>query len=160
MSERERRRLSSDGQTPKPPSKMSKMAGENDGPNDKDSNAFEEKMIDKMTMIADAVSNLQKGQKELRSSFNKILDKFRNEFMASIDDKFKAMKPDFDLELGRHQNQIDSLSRSIDTLIERIQKVENLERPDWKQESAVRTNTKSISNPLNDPEREVVTRMT
>ena len=49
---------------------------------------------------------------------------------------------------------------SIDTLIERIQKVENLERPDWKQESAVRTNTKSISNPLNDPEREVVTRMT
>ena len=71
MSERERRGLSSDGQTPKPPSKLSKMAGENDGPNDKDSNAFEEKMIDKMTMIADAVSNLQKGQKELRSSFDK-----------------------------------------------------------------------------------------
>ena len=151
MSEGERRRLSSDGQSPKPPSKMFKMAGENDWPNDKDSNDF-----DKMTMIADAVSNLQKGQKELRSSFNKILDKFRNEFMASIDDKFKAMKSDFDLELGRHQNQIDSLSRSIDTLIERIQKVENLERPDWKQESAVRTNTKSTSNPLNDPERTII----
>ena len=68
--------------------------------------------------------------------------------MASVDDKFKAMKSDFDLELGRHQNQIDSLPRSIETLIERIQKVENLERPDWEQESAVRTNKKSISNPL------------
>ena len=70
------------------------------------------------------------------------------------------MKSDFDLELGRLQNQIDSLSQSIDTLIERIQKVENLERPDWKQESAVRANTKSISNPRNDPKREVVTDMT
>ena len=76
------------------------MAGENDGPNDKDSNDLEEKMIDKMTMIADAVSNLQKDQKELRSSFDKKLDKFRNEFMTSIDDKLKAMKSDFDLELG------------------------------------------------------------
>lgn len=101
-----------------------------------------------MTMIADAVSNLQKGKKELQSSFDKKFDKFRNEFMASTDDKFKAMKSDFDLELGRHQNQIDSLSRSIDTLIERIQKVENLERPDWKQELA--------SNPLNDPERTII----
>ena len=65
-------------------------------------------------------------------------------------------KSDFDLELGRHQNQIDSLSRSIDTLIKRIQKVETLERSDWKQESAVRTNTKSTSNPLNDPERTII----
>ena len=60
----------SDGQTSKSSSKMFKMAGENGGPNDKDSNHLEEKMIDKMTMIADAVSNLQKGQKQFRSSFD------------------------------------------------------------------------------------------
>ena len=59
-------------------------------------------MIDKMKMIADAVNNLHKGQKQLRSSFDKKLDKFRNEFITSKDDKFKAMKSDFDLELGRH----------------------------------------------------------
>ena len=63
------------------------MAGENDGPNDKDPNDLEDKMIEKMTKIADAVSKLQKGQKELRYSFDKKLDKFGNEFMASIDDK-------------------------------------------------------------------------
>ena len=49
---------------------MFKMAGENDGPNDKDPNHLEEKLIDKMTMIADAVSNLQKGQKQFRSYFD------------------------------------------------------------------------------------------
>ena len=76
--------------------------------------------------------------------------------MASIADKFKAMKSDFDLELWRQQNQIDSLSRSIDILIERMQWVENLERPDWEQELAVRTNKESISNPLNDPERTII----
>ena len=50
---------------------MFKMAGEKDGPNDKDSNDFLAKIIDKMTMIVDAVSNLQKGQKDLRSSSDK-----------------------------------------------------------------------------------------
>lgn len=42
----------------------------------------------------------------------------------------KAMNSDFDLELGTHQRQIDSLTRYVDTLIERIQKVDNLEHPD------------------------------
>lgn len=153
MSERERRRLSSDGQTEKPPSKMLKMAGGKEESNVKD---FETKIIDQMTVIADAVSSLQKGQKELRSSFDSKLDKFRNEFMASIDDKFKAMKLDFDLELGRHQGQIDSLSRSVDTLIERIQKVENLERPEYEQESASGTNKKNQANTLYDPELTII----
>ena len=47
--------------------KAFKMAGKNDGPNDKDSYDF----VAKLTTIADAVSNLQKGKKELRSSFDK-----------------------------------------------------------------------------------------
>jgi ATP-dependent Lon protease len=70
---------------------------------------FEAKIMDQMTLIADAGSNLQKGQKELRSSFDSKLDKFRKEFMANIDEKFKAMKSDFDLEFGENQGQIDSL---------------------------------------------------
>lgn len=125
MSDGEKRRMSSDGQTPKPSSKMFKMAGVNNDPKGKD---FESKMIDKMTLIAESVSDLQKGQRELRSSFDSKLDKFRKEFMTSIEDKFKAMKSDFDLELGRHESQIDTLSRSVDSLIERIERVENLER--------------------------------
>lgn len=45
--------------------------------------------------------------------------------MTSIEDKFKAMKSDFDLELGRLESQIDPLSRYVDSLIERIERVEN-----------------------------------
>lgn len=75
-SESERRRLSSDGQTPKPPSKMFKMA-ESVASNGESEN-FEIKMIDKMTIIAKAIENLQDGQNQLKSAFNSKLDKFRN----------------------------------------------------------------------------------
>lgn len=66
--------------------------------------------------------------------------------MTSIGDKFKAMKSDFDLELSRHESQIDTLSRSVDSLIERIERVENLERLSVETESAVNTNKKINSN--------------
>ena len=46
--------------------------------------------------------------RKVKKSFDllliKNLDKFINELMASIDDKF--LKSDFDLKLGRHKNQI------------------------------------------------------
>lgn len=66
------------------------------------------------------------------------------------------MNSDFDLELGTHQRQIDSLPRYVDTLIERIQKVDNLEHPDWKSESADSTNKKNNSNTLSDAERTII----
>ncbi|XP_055998774.1 uncharacterized protein LOC130047523 isoform X2 [Ostrea edulis] len=66
-------RRSSDGQTPKPSSKMLKMAEGDSG----DSDDVGTKIIDQMTVIADAVSQLQKGQKELRSSFDNEQNGFR-----------------------------------------------------------------------------------
>ena len=48
------------------------------------------------------------------------------------------------------------MSRSIDTLIGRKDNVENLERPDWEEESAVCTHMKSILNLLNDPDRTII----
>lgn len=45
--------------------------------------------------------------------------------MANIEDKFKVVKSDFDLELGKHQSQIDTLSWSVESLIDKIQSVEN-----------------------------------
>lgn len=67
MADGEKLRMSSDGQTPKPSSKMFKMAGVNNDPKDND---FESKMIDKMTLKAESVSDLQKVQNELRLSFD------------------------------------------------------------------------------------------
>lgn len=102
MLDGEKQRKSSNGQTPKPSSKVYKMTGVNNDTKGKDS---ESKMIDKMTLITESVS-LQKGQIELRSSFNRKLDKCRKEFMTRIKDKFEAIKSDFDIELGRHEIQI------------------------------------------------------
>ena len=55
--ENEKRRLSSDCQTSKESTKMSKMAQCNSGDPD-----FESKLIDQMTIIADAIDRLQKGR--------------------------------------------------------------------------------------------------
>lgn len=116
--------MSSDGQTPKPSTKMQKMADGNDSDTSTD-NDFETKILDMLTVLAESVREVQ-GQKELQSSFDKKKeDKFRNEFMANIEDKFKVVKSDFDLELGKHQSQIDTLSWSVESLIDKIQSVEN-----------------------------------
>jgi hypothetical protein len=50
--------------------------------------------------------------------------------MTSIDSKFKAVRSDFDLELGKHQSQIDSLSRSVESLIHRVKEVEKVGHSD------------------------------
>lgn len=146
-----KRRLSSDGQTPKPTPKQVKMAATRSpgqtGRSSK-SDSFErdyDKFIEKMTIIADAVDNLQKGQSTLQSTVESKLDKFRNEFMTSIDEKFKAMKSDIDLELSIQKTQIDTLSQSIDSIMGRLELLENGARPIY--ESGERRST----NPLDDP---------
>ena len=146
--EKEKRRLSSDGQTPKAPTKMSKMAQWDSGDPD-----FESKLIDQMTIIADAIDRLQKGQTQLQSTFDSKLDKFRKEFLSSIEDKFKAMKVDVDLELANQQRQIEVLSRSVDSIMKRLQEVEKGEDP--YSETRSRDNVNN-SNPLNNPEGTII----
>lgn len=146
--EKEKRRLSSDGQTPKAPTKMSKMAQWDSGDPD-----FESKLIDQMTIIADAIDRLQKGQTQLQSTFDSKLDKFRKEFLSSIEDKFKAMKVDVDLELANQQRQIEVLSRSVDSIMKRLQEVEKGEGPYSETRSRDSVNN---SNPLNNPEVTII----
>ena len=146
--EKEKRRLSSDGQTPKAPTKMSKMAQWDSGDPD-----FESKLIDQMTIIADAIDRLQKGQTQLQSTFDSKLDKFRKEFLSSIEDKFKAMKVDVDLELANQQRQIEVLSRSVDSIMKRLQEVEKGEGPYSETRSGDSVNN---SNPLNNPEVTII----
>lgn len=127
--------LGSEGQTPKPTPKQVKMAT-NSSPNTPGksgrsniSNAHYETFVEKMTIIADAVYKLQKGQSTLQSIVESKLDKFRNEFVQGIDEKFKAMKSDIDLEFSIHKNKIDTLSQTIDSIMERLELVENGDRP-------------------------------
>ena len=129
-----KRRLSSDGQTPKPTPKQVKMAsstvsGQSGRSSSSSSDKDYDKFIEKMTIIADAVDKLQKGQATLQSIVESRLDKFRNDFISSIEEKFKAMKSDLDLELSVHKAQIENLSQTIDSIVVRLDTVENQTRP-------------------------------
>lgn len=138
-----KRRLSSDGNTPKPVQKSTKMAespqessGENPG------------VIDKLTVIAKAVQNLQAGQQSLKSTLESKLDKFRNEFMSSIDEKFKAMRSDIDLELAVHKKDIDQLSQSIDSIVRRLDSIEN--------QQCSGPSPQNVNSPLDDPNLTII----
>jgi predicted nucleic acid-binding Zn-ribbon protein len=110
-------------------------------------------MLDRMTVIAEAVVRLQKGQATLQSTLESKLDKFRNEFMANIEVKFKAMKSDIDLELATHSKDIESLSQSVDSIIRRIEKVEHAFTADRPMHIADNVNTESI---LSDPDLAII----
>lgn len=70
-----------------------------------------------MTVIAQAVQRLQKGQASLQSMIEGKLDRIRNDFRAKIDEKYKALRSDIDLELAMHTKGIETLSHSVDSLL-------------------------------------------
>ena len=84
-SEQDKRRSSSDGTTPKPKHKQVKMATGQHTDNVGG-------ILERMTIIAEAVEGHKKGQSKLQSTMNSKLDVFRKDFMSNDDDKFKAMK--------------------------------------------------------------------
>lgn len=136
MSTENKRRLSSDGKTPKPQTKATKMA-------DQDDKSESTESLDPMTIIAQAVQRLQKGQASLQSIIEGKLDKFRNDFMANIDEKFKAMRSDSDLELAMHTKDIETLSQSVDSLLRCVEKVEHSYQ--------ALCSSDHVNNPLDDP---------
>lgn len=143
MSSENKRRLS-DGKTPKPQTKVTKMADQGD-------KSESTELLDPMTVIAQAVQRLQKGQASLQSMIEGKLDKFRNCFMANIDEKFKAMRSDIDLELAMHTKDIETLSQSVDSLLRRVEKVEHSYTPD----QALRS-FDHVNNPLEDTNLTVI----
>uniref|UniRef100_K1Q1B0 Uncharacterized protein n=1 Tax=Magallana gigas TaxID=29159 RepID=K1Q1B0_MAGGI len=73
-------------------------------------------LVDKMTVIAETVQELQKGQQSLQSMVESKFDKLKNEFLANIDNKFKAMRSDIDLKLGMYMRKKKILSQNLKSL--------------------------------------------
>ena len=97
---------------------------------------------------------MQEGQQSLQSLLESKLDKFKNEFISSIDEKFKALRSDIDLELSIHQNEIQSLSRSIESVVSRL---EGLEKSPIVSQPSPFTGMIHTGNPLEDPNRTIIT---
>lgn len=70
-----------------------------------------------MTVIAQAVQRLQKGQASLQSMIEGKLDRIRNDFRAKIYEKYKAIRNEIDLELAMHTKGVETLSQSADSLL-------------------------------------------
>lgn len=85
-------------------------------------------MLDWLTITAEAIWCLQKGQTKLKSTLDSKLDKIRKELISSIDEKFKAMKTVFQLEIGKQQAQIDTMKQTIDSMVNRLNELENVDR--------------------------------
>lgn len=85
-------------------------------------------MLDRLTIIAEAICCLQKGQTKLKSTLDSKLDKIRKELISSIDEKFKAMKAGFQLEIGKQQAQTDTIQHTIDSMVNRLNELENVDR--------------------------------
>lgn len=85
-------------------------------------------MLDRLTIVAEAICCLQKGQTKLKSTLDSKLDKIRKELISSIDEKFKAMITGFQLEIGKQQAQIDTMKQTIDSMVNRLNELENVDR--------------------------------
>lgn len=85
-------------------------------------------MLDWLTITAEAIWCLQKSQTKLKSTLDSKLDKIRKELISSIDEKFKAMKTVFQLEIGKQQAQTDTMKQSIDSMVNRLNELENVDR--------------------------------
>lgn len=85
-------------------------------------------MLDRLTIIAEAICCLQKGQTKLKSTLDSKLDKIRKELISSIDEKFKAMITGFQLEIGKQQAQTDTMKQTIDSMVNRLNELENVDR--------------------------------
>lgn len=85
-------------------------------------------MLDRLTIIAEDICCLQKGQTKLKSTLDSKLDKIRKELISSIDEKFKAMKTGFQLEIGKQQAQKDTMKQTIHSMVNRLNELENVDR--------------------------------
>lgn len=85
-------------------------------------------MLDWLTITAEAIWCLQKGQTKLKSTLDSKLDKIRKELISSIDEKFKAMKTGFQLEIGKQQAQTNTMKQTIDSMVNRLNELENVDR--------------------------------
>ena len=118
QSNKKKRTRSSEGETPKPDCKQTKMAM---GENITDLNDLKQTVL----AIASSVKEIKDGQDSLKRMFESKIDKLRKDVLSTIDDKIKALKTDIDIDMAGESSHIDTLVKSLDTLSVRINNVES-----------------------------------
>ena len=110
---KQKRSRSSEGETPRPDCKQTKMA---------------EKVSDELraqiSLIATSVKEIKDGQDSMKRMVESKIDKLRSDVLSTIDEKIRVLKSDLDLDIGRESRRIDDLMNSVHTLTSRFDQFE------------------------------------
>lgn len=113
-----KRQRSSEGETPKPERKQSKMAT-------CELSDFNE-LKDSVLSIAKSVKEIKDGQDSMKKMVESKIDKLRKDVLSTIDDKIKALKTDIDIDMARESSRMDTLAKSLETLTTRIDTIQGI----------------------------------
>ena len=111
-----KRSRSSEGETPRPDSKSTKMAA--------NTGTVSDELRIQILSIAESVKSIKEGQDGLKRTLESKIDRLRNDVLSTIDEKVRALKSDIDLDIGRNSRRIDELVNSVHSLTMRIGQIE------------------------------------
>ena len=111
-----KRSRSSEGETPRPDSKSTKMAA--------NEQTVSDDLKTQMISIAKSIQEIKDGQDGLKRTLESKIDRLRNDVLSTIDEKIKALKTDIDLDIGANTRRIDEVVNSVHLLAQRIDQVE------------------------------------
>ena len=117
-----KRSRSSEGETPRPDSKSTKMAA--------NSQTVSDDLKTQILSIAKSVQEIKDGQDGLKRTLESKIDRLRNDVLSTIDEKIKALKSDIDLDIGTNARRIDEVVNSVHLLSQRIEQAEQNVNPD------------------------------
>lgn len=112
-----KRDRTSEGETPRPDSKQTKMATG-------DPDFVSDDLKTQILSIATSVKEIKEGQDGMKRMFESKIDKLRNDVLSTIDEKLRALKSDIDLDIGRESSRIDELVDSVQSLVLRMNQAE------------------------------------
>ena len=111
-----KRSRSSEGETPRPDSKSTKMAV--------NPQTVSDDLKTQILAIAKSEEEIKDGQDGLKRTLESKIDRLRNKVLSTIGDKIKALKSDIDLDIGNNSRRIDELLNSVHSLTQRVDKAE------------------------------------
>ena len=111
-----KRSRSSEGETPRPDSKSTKMAA--------NEQTVSDDLKTQMISIAKSIQEIKDGQDGLKRTLESKIDRLRNDVLSTIVETIKALKTDIDLDIGANTRRIDEVVNSVHLLAQRIDQVE------------------------------------
>lgn len=107
----QKRSRSSEGETPRPECKQSKMANTDD-------------ISSSIKLLVSSVNEIKQGQESMKKMFESKIDKLRNDVLSTIDQKMQVLKSEIHLDLARESSRIDDLANSVHSLSVRFNDIE------------------------------------